>query len=393
MSAEPAPGLYLHLPFCPSICPYCDFYVLTGSPEAHRDFVRGLLAEIDLRAESMWPGPAAERPAMAFDTVYLGGGTPSRLALELLAEILDACRRKLGVDGSAVVTLEANPEDVSRESLAGWRGLGVACLSLGAQSFSDVSLRFLGRRHDAAAARRAAELALEAGFATVSLDLIFGLEGQTPRDLEHDLETVVELSPGHVSLYQLTIHPGTPFGFRHARGRLAELPEDRQAELFVIAHRRLAEAGYEAYEVSNFARAPEHRSRHNRKYWRHVPYLGLGPSAHSFSGRRRWWNERKIKPWRAALGSGRPPVAGSELLTPRQLVLERLMLGLRTREGVDLAQMPEDWGARLRAGNRQLIGELCARGLLVDEHDRLRPTTRGLAVADGLPLRFELPDR
>ena len=327
----------------------------------------------------------------AFDTIYLGGGTPSHLEPEHLARVLDGCRRHRGAGESAAITLEANPEDVTRESLVAWRELGISVLSLGVQSFDDASLRFLGRRHDGATARRSAEEALLAGFETVSLDLIFGLTGQTAADMSHDAEILVDLAPEHASLYQLTIHEGTPFGFRLARGRMSELPGERQAELFLLPHQILAGAGYETYEVSNFARSPAHRSRHNQKYWRHVPYLGLGPSAHSFSGRRRWWNERKIKPWSARIARGESPVADSELLTPRDLVLERLMLGFRTRDGVDLDAMPGDWGPRLRAANRQLIEELCVLGLVEDDTHRLRPTTRGMALADSLPRRFSLP--
>ncbi|HEX2163149.1 MAG TPA: coproporphyrinogen III oxidase family protein, partial [Thermoanaerobaculia bacterium] len=182
-----------------------------------------------------------------------------------------------------------------------------------------------------------------------------------------------------------------PFGARRRRGELVELPDDAQAELFRLTHRRLADAGYHGYEVSNFARSPEHRSRHNAKYWRHAPYLGLGPSAHSFDGgRRRWWSERRLAGWRAAIEAGRLPRAGGEELDRGQLALERLMLALRTADGVDLAELRARYGVDLPAANGELMERLAAAGLALVERDRLRLTLDGLAVADGIAERFEL---
>ena len=276
-----APGLYLHVPFCSAICPYCDFSVLKAGVPARQRFVRHLVAEVALAG----PGWSDPRP---FDTVYFGGGTPSLLPSEDLERVLGACRSHLML-ATPWVFLEANPEDVTPGACAGWRGLGVRTLSLGVQSFSDEALRFLGRRHGAEQARAAVGNALAAGFDTVSVDLIFGLPGQAPDAWRRDLETAVALAPGHLSCYQLTIHPRTRFGVAAGRGRLSEMPEGEQAVLFELTHQLLADAGYRAYEVSNFARGREHESRHNRKYWDHTPYLGLGPSAHSLDrrGRRR----------------------------------------------------------------------------------------------------------
>ena len=198
--------------------------------------------------------------------------------------MLEACRAHLAFATPAPwVFLEANPEDVTPEACAAWRALGVRTLSLGVQSFSDEALRFLGRRHSGRQARAAVETALAAGFDTVSIDLIFGLRGQTAEDWRRELAAAVELAPQHLSCYQLTIHPRTRFGVQAKHGQLSELPEDDQATLFELTHRFLADAGWPAYEVSNFARGPAHQSRHNRKYWDHTPYLGLGPSAHSLA--------------------------------------------------------------------------------------------------------------
>lgn len=276
------------------------------------------------------------------------------------------------------------------ESVRAWRELGVRFLSLGIQSFDAEALRFLGRRHTPEEARRSVELARAAGFDTVSIDLIYGLSGQTLEDWRRVLEEAVALEPDHLSCYQLTIHEGTPFGFRLARGKMTELPEESQGELFLFTHEFLRDAGIPGYEVSNFARSPEHRSRHNQKYWHHVPYLGLGPSAHSFSGNRRWWNERKINPYEARIEAGERPVAGSEELAPRDLALEAVMLGLRTVDGIDLDVYRDRYGVDLLKRNEPLVERLVREGLLRIEGGRLVPTLAGLAVTDSLARAFDL---
>jgi oxygen-independent coproporphyrinogen-3 oxidase len=266
-------------------------------------------------------------------------------------------------------------------------------LSLGVQSFDAATLRFLGRRHEPREATGAVEMALSAGFATVSIDLIYG-EGGSPESAlarwRRDLEQAAALEPQHLSCYQLTLHEGTPFGFRAARGELHELAEDAQARLFHLTHEALAARGYQGYEVSNFARGPAHESRHNRKYWSHTPYLGLGPSAHSFDGGRRWWNERKLRVWEARLAAGERPVAGSETLTPQDLALEEVMLALRTAAGLDLAGFRRRHGFDIVACNRQLVDGLAASGHLEARDGRLVPTLAGLAVADSLARSFEI---
>jgi oxygen-independent coproporphyrinogen-3 oxidase len=410
------PGLYLHVPFCSSICPYCDFSVMSAASPARQRFASRLVAEVSLAAPA-WRDP---RP---FDTVYFGGGTPSQLAPEDLARVLEACRAQLPFEAPAPwIFLEANPEDVTPETCAAWRGLGVRTLSLGVQSFSDEALRFLGRRHSGRQARAAVETALAAGFHTVSIDLIFGRRGQTTEDWARELATAVSLEPQHLSCYQLTIHPRTRFGVRARHGRFSELPEDDQATLFELTHRYLADAGWPAYEVSNFARAPVHQSRHNRKYWDHTPYLGLGPSAHSLAAAdasfarqgeapprssstvrfadasgpaRRWWNERGTPRWEKRLAAGERPIEAQEDLGPRELAAEALLLGLRTTAGIDLEGLRSRYGVDLLAANDALVGRLVDGGRLLVRADAeggrwLVPTVSGLAVADGLAAAFDL---
>ncbi len=373
------PGLYLHVPFCSAICPYCDFAVRVGRREKRARFVDTLLAEIAQEAERRLGFVDA-----GIDTVYLGGGTPSILEPRDLARILGAVRQGFAPAPAAGISLEANPEDVDAESLAAWRALGVTFLSLGVQSFDRRDLAFLGRRHSGAEARRAVELALAAGFETVSVDLIYGLPHHDLAAWRRTLDEAVALGPQHLSCYELDIHRRTTFGKLRDRGELAELPEAEQAELFLATHRLLAEAGYRGYEVSNFVRDGASESRHNRKYWRHLPYLGLGPSAHSFAGRRRWWNERLLPRWEKKVRRGAPGTAGSEVLGDRELALETVMLGFRTAEGVDLEGFRRRFGFDLVERNRGRVERLVGQGRLRLAGGRLAPTMEGLAVADAI---------
>jgi oxygen-independent coproporphyrinogen-3 oxidase len=299
-------------------------------------------------------------------------------------------REDLSVQDGAWISFEANPEDVNPGSVRAWRDLGVRFLSLGIQSFDVDALKFLGRRHTAEEARLSVETARTAGFDTISIDLIYGLPGQPFEIWRQILEQAVALQPDHISCYQLTFHEGTPFGFRLAKGAMSELPEDSQAEIFLFTHEFLRDHGYPAYEVSNFARSPEHRSRHNQKYWHHVPYLGLGPSAHSFSGTRRWWNERKLGSYEKRLENGERPIEGSEELTRQDLALEALMLGLRTIDGIDFTEFRTRFGVDLRERNLPLVERLVVGHLLTESESCLQPTLHGLAVIDGIARSFEI---
>ena len=277
------------------------------------------------------------------------------------------------------------------ESVRAWRDLGVRFLSLGIQSFDADALKFLGRRHTPEEARRSVEIARAAGFDTISIDLIYGLPGQPFEVWKRTLEQAVALRPDHISCYQLTFHEGTPFGFRLAKGTMSELPEEAQGDIFLFTHEFLRDHGYPAYEVSNFACSPEHRSRHNQKYWHHVPYLGLGPSAHSFSGTRRWWNERKLGPYEKRIDQGERPIAGGEELTREDLGPRSLMLGLRTVDGIDLSAFQKRYGVDLWKRNEPLIERLVRENLVRIEGEFLIPTLAGLAVTDSLARDFEMP--
>lgn len=418
--APRAPGIYVHVPFCARVCPYCDFAVQTGGVGERRAFADGLLREIEwwaaagqtpqragttpasvasgrdsptapsLSGRTSSPAPAS-RPVRAASTVYFGGGTPSSLAAEQLAEILDALRRRLPVDDAAELTLEVNPEDVHADALDAWCRLGFTRLSIGVQSFDDHALALLGRAHRARQAVAAVEAALAAGFEALSVDLIFAIPGQSPESWRATLQQAVDLEPQHVSCYELTVHRGTRFFRERERGRLLEVADDAKAELFFATHQFLADAGYPAYEVSNFARDDAYRSRHNSKYWSHTRYLGIGPSAHSFDGvDRRWWNVRGFPDWLGGIDSG-GPVAGDETLNGSELALEALALGLRTTDGVDLCEIESRYGVALRAKNAVLLDRWIAEGLLREPlAGRIRPTLAGMALADTLATALDI---
>jgi oxygen-independent coproporphyrinogen-3 oxidase len=365
-------GLYVHLPFCRSKCPYCDFYSVTDTPT--QDWVDAVIAEARQQAGRFG----------TLDTMYLGGGTPSALPDDLLDRLFRGLCDTVEVTESAEVTIEVNPDDVSGPRLERWLELGFTRLSLGIQSFAEDELFFLSRRHTAKQNLAALRMARDIGFANLGIDLIFGLPGRGVDPWRRNLEQALEHEPEHVSCYELTVAPGTPFGDREAAGDAIGVNEELGRELYLATVEILGQAGYDHYEVSNFARTRKLRSRHNLKYWRHAPVLGVGPAAHSFLEGTRWWNVRSTEAYVEIVAAGASPREGAEALREDQLLLERLMLGFRTSEGVALEileQLP-----RWRPTLDRLVGE----GLLEITDDRARPTVEGYLLADGLPLRFGL---
>jgi len=361
------PGLYVHVPFCVSRCGYCNFISSTRL-ELRDAFLQGLEREVALRART-WDG---------FDTLYLGGGTPSALGVERLVKLVRSLG-PLGVLPDASWTLEVNPDDCSRELLRGARVAGFQRVSIGAQSFDDRALRFMGRRHGVEAIEQAVLWAREVGFREVSLDLIYALPSQSLGHWQRQLEAALRLQPDHLSCYELIVEPDTPLAKAVNQDKV-QMPDDEQRRgLFLAAAERLEGLGWVHYEVCSFARTPAHRSRHNLKYWTHTPYLGLGPGAHSFDGFFRWWNHGSVPRYAKALADGEAPVEAQETLDAEAMRLERLALGFRQSGGVpvkDLRGPP----VQLRAAIED--------GLLVRQGDRVIPTRLGFLVADGLALRF-----
>ena len=327
-SVVPPRHVYVHVPFCARRCSYCDFAIAVRRVVPVREYVDALAAELELR----W----GRAPGWELDTLYLGGGTPSRLGAGL-GEAVATVRRHATLASGAEVTAEANPEDVTPEAVAAWTVAGVNRLSLGAQSFDDRALEWMHRVHPAEQIRRAVGIAREGGITNFSIDLIFALPAVLDRSWERDLDEALALEPPHVSLYGLTVEPRTPLGRWVERGSVTEAVEERYEAEFLRAHERLAAAGYEHYEVSNYAR-PGYRSRHNSSYWSGVPYAGLGPSAHEFDGVSRRWNVAAYADWVRRLREDVDPVEGSELLTAENRQAEAVYLGLRTTDGLPLRE-------------------------------------------------------
>jgi oxygen-independent coproporphyrinogen-3 oxidase len=328
-------GVYVHWPYCARICPYCDFNVFRDRGRSAEKAALVQAIKRDLRAHAAVIGPRA------LGTIFFGGGTPSLMDPGDIAAIIDLARALWPPQDDLEVTLEANPTDAETGLFAAFAGAGVNRLSLGLQSLSDAALRRLGRNHDAASARRAVERALQA-FARVSVDMIYALPEQTRRDWAAELRACIALGPEHVSPYQLTIEPGTPFHRAVGRGTLRPPPEDRAADLYEVTQSTLGEAGYEAYEVSNHARGADARSRHNLICWRGQDYLGIGPGAH---GRMTLAGERRASIAAKSIGDYVRQVDGGleparwERLADRDVAIERLLMGLRTIEGVRLSDL------------------------------------------------------
>lgn len=387
------PGVYVHVPFCRHRCDYCDFAVQTGADDrAMSGYVAALRAELERLAAAgpaavAPPGAAAGREWPTFGSVFVGGGTPTQLPAAALGGVLEHVRDVLPVDARAEVTVEANPEDVDASSLAPLVDAGLTRLSIGGQSFAPHVLDFLTRRHGAGASRRAVASARAAGVPTVNLDLIYGAPGETPADWAATLDEAVATGVDHVSAYALTLEANTPYAADVRRGTKPAPDDDVAADRMAEAEARLAAAGLARYEISNWARRGA-ECRHNLVYWRGGDWLGVGASAHGHWQGRRWWNVRPTGRYVSAVLGGRPARAGEETLTPSQRRAERLMLGLRLAEGVDLDEVaPVDEGA---------AAALVDAGLLRDEPERLVLTPAGRPLADRVVVSLlpsEGPDR
>jgi oxygen-independent coproporphyrinogen-3 oxidase len=377
-------ALYVHVPWCRHVCPYCDFNVYASSTPPETEYVAALAAELAARvAAPSWQG----RP---IESVYVGGGTPSLFSPASIASLLDDARRRAGFVADLEVTLEANPGTVSGERLRGYRDSGVTRLSLGAQSFHEAHLRRLGRDHQAAETAAAVQAARKAGFDNVSLDLIYGVPGQSVADWEADLAAAIALAPEHVSAYALTYESGTPFHSWRERGRLRPVDEDAEAAMADATDRALTDAGYRRYEISSWAR-PGFASRHNQSYWDGSDYLGLGAGAHSYchlpAPGVRWANVRLPASYLAELAAHGTAAATTEELSEAQARSEFCFTGLRRTDGIDAGVFRRRFGVALASAFPHLAG-LVADGLVEDVGGRLRLTARGLRFADSVSATF-----
>ena len=352
----PPRHLYVHVPFCARRCIYCDFSIAVRSVVPVSDYLDGIERELN----GIVNGIVSEEP-WSLDTVYLGGGTPSKLGGDGISALLRLIQDCAGIAPDAEVTIEANPEDVTRQAAESWAQSGVNRLSLGAQSFNDGVLKWMHRTHDARQIGEAVRIARAAGITNISVDLIFALPSEIERSWSDDLDSAISLDPRHVSLYGLTLEPATPLQRWTDHHRISPASEDRYADEFLLAHDRMTAGGFAHYEVSNFAR-PGRESRHNSSYWSGVPYLGIGPAAHSFDGAHRQWNVKPYTEWLRLLRIGESAIDGEELLDSKNTLSERVYLGLRTREGypIGASDSPDRAAAErwARAGWAVIDGDL-----------------------------------
>lgn len=364
--------LYIHIPFCIRKCAYCDFLSLPYDGRLAGDYIRALCRELALRRED----------AEELKTVFLGGGTPSVLPEESLCAVFAAIRENCRIALNAEITIEANPGTIDRRKLETLADLGINRLSIGVQSFDDAELAVLGRAHSAAEARTAIECCREAGFKNISLDLMYGIPGQTRASWRASVGQAVSLGPSHVSAYELTPEQCTPLFSDLGSGRLVLPQEDDVVRMSDDAIDLLEGHGYERYEISNYAR-PGCRCIHNLNYWERGDYLGIGAGAHSFIGKRRSQNTRDIVEYLALLGQGRPAETDVLLITDAEAAKETLFLGLRKTEGIDLKQ-----AGQLLPGLAQASADLIAQGLLIEDRGRLRLTRDGMRVSNSVLVKL-----
>ena len=370
-------GIYVHIPFCVCKCRYCDFYSTT-----ELDLIPRFLAALD-REIQMVPCDG-----LVFDSIYLGGGTPSVLSPDQAQRVLERLFERFSLLPDVEVNFELNPGTSGRDKLAAYRAAGLNRMTIGVQSFSDPNLQFLGRVHSAEEARRAVEASRAAGFGHLGLDLIYGLPGQSVRQWRADMQAAISFNPEHLSCYMLTVESGTPLHADVCRGRVSLAGEAAAAALYRETVRFLGRCGYGQYEVSNFALSTggghANRSRHNQKYWNFAPYIGLGPGAHTFIEPQRRWNRRNVHRYCEDIERGKLPAAGSESLSREQLIIEAIYLGLRQTDGIELAAFQRKFGMDFENCFAKQMEELTTAGFARLRGGRLKLTTEGMLLLDSV---------
>ncbi|MGD9898087.1 MAG: radical SAM family heme chaperone HemW [Calditrichaceae bacterium] len=371
---SPFPGIYIHIPYCDTKCGYCDFYSVTNH-SGRKLFIPSLIKEIESKA-----GEIPEDTV--FDTLYLGGGTPSLLRQDELEPLFESLHKNLHFAENTEITIEANPGTISKESFRLYGALGINRLSIGIQSFSDAELKFLGRIHTAGQAINTVNLAREEDIRNISIDLIFALPGQTLKQWRQNLKTAMSLNPEHISAYNLIFEEGTPFYTSMLNGNIVPKQDGEESRFFSETIQFLAEKKYVHYEISNFARDESLFSRHNYKYWNHTNYLGFGPSAHSFWGQKRWSNIRSVAQYVDGIQKGESPEVFSETLNTETRIFESIFLGLRTLSGVDLNRFESLYKTSFLDLYNKIVQDLIADGFAEISGSHFRLTRKGLFICD-----------
>lgn len=374
-------GLYIHIPFCVRKCPYCDFYSLTDLALKPK-FLKALLREME----------RVPHEGLCFDTLYIGGGTPSVYEYNDISQIVAATFQNFDFRPDSEISMEVNPGTVSIEQLKGYRQAGINRLNIGVQSFQQKNLDFLERIHTENEAHRAIADIQRAGFKRIGFDLIYGLPDQSKKHWLEDLKQAVEYIPTHLSCYMLTYEKGTPFHGGLKAGRIRPLDDDHLRELFEATIDFLEDHGYFQYEISNFAMIADGKetnvSKHNLKYWTMVPYIGLGPSAHSFIEPQRYWNVSSVGTYIETIESGRLPVAEREVLTQKQEMIEAIYLGLRMTQGIDSFWFRQKFGINFFETFKDLIADLEKRNYIKAGPTHTALTRQGRAFLDSIVSLF-----
>ncbi len=378
-------GLYIHIPFCQTKCTYCNFNTYARLEGLIPEYVQALVKEVRL-----W-GSDLDRTQVR--SVFFGGGTPSWINADALAHIIDAANSAFQVLPDAEVTVEANPGDVNSDTLSRWREMGVNRISIGVQSFDDDLLKLLTRRHTSAEATRAVRLVKQAGFQSVSIDLMYGLPTQSMDTWRSTLDQALDLQSPHISMYALTVEEGTPMWNDVERGAIPQTDPDMAADMYVLAEERFGEAGYGHYEISNWA-LPGHECRHNLIYWRNEPFLGVGPGAHSYLGKERFWNIRSPADYVTRMSGPKstdgatPVVEERKPLSEAEELSETLILQLRLDEGADPESLVHRFGEEAVRPHRETLSHFTGLGLLTESSGTYRLSSRGRLLSNELFVRL-----
>lgn len=377
MCVDPA-GIYIHIPFCIRKCPYCDFYSTSD------------LSSADALTEALQKEMQRAEFPFSADTIYFGGGTPSVLDPDKIDRLIQTAHQCFSISNQPEITIEVNPGTISLEKLKTYRNIGINRLNIGVQSFQDEHLRFLGRIHSGIDAKHAIAWAEKAGFDNMGLDLIYGLPGQSEAMWLSDLDTALESDPAHLSCYMLTYPKGTPIEKQREAGLFYPSDDNTVSSLFLKTGEYLNLHGYLHYEISNFARSEALMSRHNRKYWNDVSYLGFGPSAHSFIHPERFWNVRSVKRYIQRIDAGKPPTAGREELTRDQQMMEAIYLGLRQKQGIDIARFNRKFGISFEETFKDVLKQLEREGMREHHPGCCSLSEKGMLFADGAAHLFNI---
>jgi len=374
-------GIYVHIPFCKTLCNYCDFYHII-SPGNHSEFIKTLLHEIKTRQDYVGNDPVS--------TIYIGGGTPSVLSVKELETILNCLKTGFSIEHDSELTIELNPDDVTSHYLKELKKLEFNRISLGIQSWRDEDLKMLNRRHTEAQAEKALQETLNAGFENVSIDLIYGIPGMGLKEWEKNISKALKYDIKHISAYHLTIEPGTVFGKMKEKGLIEEIDEEESTAEFNMLLKKTESAGFVQYEISNFSK-PGYFSVHNSNYWKQIPYIGLGPSAHSFNGYSRQWNVSDIKKYIKQV-TNNEQFFEKEELNAKTRFNEYIMTSLRTMWGIDLDYVESTFEKEGYDYVINLSGKFIDYGLMRRNQTNLILTNQGKMISDNIISEFMMPD-